>query len=76
MKPFFNQTIEEALKQFKVSSEKGLSSAEAKKKLEEVGPNQLISKKQKSIAVMFFEQFKSSMVVIYLLPLLFRRLSV
>ncbi len=67
MKPFFNQTIEEALQQFNVTSDKGLSSVEAEKKLEEVGPNQLASKKQKTLIAMFFEQFKSSMVVILLI---------
>ncbi len=67
MKQFFNQSVGEVLQQFNASPEKGLSSAEAKKKLEEVGPNQLVTKKQKSIATIFFEQFKSSMVVILLI---------
>ncbi|CAK7039479.1 MAG: Calcium-transporting ATPase 1 [Petrimonas sp.] len=67
MKPFFNQPVGEVLQQFNVSPDQGLSSAEAKKKLEEAGPNQLASKKQKSIAVIFFEQFRSSMVVILLI---------
>ena len=67
MKHFFNQPVGEVLRQFNASPEKGLSSAEAKKKLEEVGPNQLVTKKQKSIATIFFEQFKSSMVVILLI---------
>ena len=67
MKLFFNQPVGEVLQQFNVSPDQGLSSAEAKKKLEEAGPNQLASKKQKSIAVIFFEQFRSSMVVILLI---------
>lgn len=67
MKPFFNQPVGEVLQQFNVSPDQGLSSAEAKKKLEEAGPNQLASKKQKFIAVIFFEQFRSSMVVILLI---------
>ncbi|MDO5523570.1 MAG: calcium-translocating P-type ATPase, PMCA-type [Bacteroidia bacterium] len=67
MKPFFNQTTEETLQHFNVSPDTGLSSAEVEKKLEETGPNRLDSKKQKSIALIFFEQFKSSMVVILLI---------
>ncbi|MDD3789087.1 MAG: cation-transporting P-type ATPase, partial [Petrimonas sp.] len=67
MNPYFNQQVEETLKQFNVSPDKGLSSAEAKKKLEEFGPNQLESKKQKTLAAMFFEQFKSSMVIVLLI---------
>lgn len=67
MKQFFNQPLEEVLRQFNVSPDKGLSSAEAKRKLEEAGPNRLVSKKQKSIATIFFEQFRSSMVVILLI---------
>ncbi|WP_418892787.1 calcium-translocating P-type ATPase, PMCA-type [Limibacterium fermenti] len=67
MKHFYNQSVEDTLKSFSVSSDTGLSSAEAKQKLEEVGPNQLESTKQKSLATMFFEQFKSSMVVILLI---------
>ncbi|MDO5665475.1 MAG: calcium-translocating P-type ATPase, PMCA-type [Bacteroidia bacterium] len=67
MKLFFNETIEEALKQFNVSLDTGLSSTEVKQKLEEFGPNQLASKKHKTLAAMFFEQFKSSMVVILLI---------
>ncbi|HOG19769.1 MAG TPA: HAD-IC family P-type ATPase, partial [Salinivirgaceae bacterium] len=64
MNPFFNQSAEETLAQFNVTADSGLSSSEAQRILEEKGPNKLASKKQKSLAVMFLEQFKSSMVLI------------
>ncbi len=67
MKPFFTQSAEEVLQQLNVAADKGLSSNEAKQKLEEFGPNQLASKKQKTLATMFIEQFKSSMVIILLI---------
>ena len=40
MKPFFTQSAEEVLQQLNVAADKGLSSSEAKQKLEEFGPNQ------------------------------------
>ncbi len=64
MKPFFNQSAEETLRQFNVTADKGLSSSEAERILAEKGPNQLASKKQKSLVAMFFDQFKSIMVLI------------
>lgn len=64
MKYFYNQHIEEILQQFGVSAEKGLSAAEAKKRLETYGPNRLQSEKQKSTLQIFFDQFKGSMVMI------------
>lgn len=57
---------EETLKQFGVDGQQGLSSAEAKRLLEEHGPNRLATKKQKTLFQMFVEQFKSSMVLILL----------
>lgn len=67
MKSFFNQTADEVLTQFNVVVDKGLSESEAKQKLEEFGPNQLESKKQKTLIAIFLEQFKSSMVIILLI---------
>lgn len=67
MNLFYNQPIEEVLKNYDVLPDQGLSDDEVKKRLEEHGFNQLESKKQKSVWAMFFEQFKSSMVVILLI---------
>ena len=64
MDHFYNQPIDDLLKQFDVTSDAGLSDEEVKRRIDEHGPNKLESKKQKSLFSMFFEQFKSSMVVI------------
>ena len=42
----------------------GLSAAEAKKRLEQQGPNQLVQKKKESAAGMFLAQFKDLMILI------------
>ena len=49
-----------------VEADKGLSTSEVAKRVEEHGLNKLASRKQKSVITMFIEQFKSSMVVILL----------
>ena len=64
---FFNQSVEDLLKQFGVNAQTGLSEAEVKKRLSEYGNNRLETKKQKSLLSMFLEQFKSSMVIILLI---------
>ena len=61
---YHNQNIEAILQQFDVSPEKGLSHAEAKKRLEVYGPNRLETTKPKSTLQIFFAQFKGSMVMI------------
>ena len=50
-----------------VEADKGLSTSEVAKRVEEYGLNKLASRKQKSVLTMFIEQFKSSMVVILLI---------
>jgi len=42
----------------------GLSSKEAKKKLETYGPNRLAEKKRKPPWILFLEQFKDFMVLV------------
>ncbi len=63
---YYNQPVKEVLQQLEVSSSTGLSDNEVKERLSHYGPNQLESRKQKSLLAMFFEQFKSMMVVILL----------
>ncbi|MGB3161124.1 MAG: cation-translocating P-type ATPase [Carnobacterium sp.] len=48
------------------SSEKGLTSAEAKKRIAEYGPNQLDEGKSKSLLMKFIEQFKDFMIIVLL----------
>lgn len=64
---YYNLPVEEVLQQFKVSSETGLSDDEVKGRLTQYGPNQLESQKQKTLLMIFLEQFKSIMVVILLI---------
>ena len=67
MNSIYNQNIKEVTDQFKVNENKGLSSDEAKLRLEQYGPNQLESKKKKTFFQVFLEQFKSFMIIILLI---------
>ncbi len=62
----YSQTIEAVLQQFQTDSHSGLSIEAAAERLAEHRPNRLESRKQKSALTIFFEQFKSSMVLILL----------
>lgn len=64
MKPYYSQPAEELLRQLNANADTGLSDEEVKQRLATHGPNKLQSAKQKSLVAIFFEQFKSSMVVI------------
>ena len=67
MEHFYKYSIKEIETELSVISEKGLSSDEVEKRLQEHGKNQLTSRKKKSLLVLFFEQFKSFMVLILLI---------
>lgn len=60
---YFDKTTQQALQQLQ-ASEKGLSKAEAEKRLEQYGANQLAEGKKKSAFVVFLEQFKDLLVFI------------
>lgn len=64
---FYNQEISEILSSLKTSETTGLSTEEVKRRLVEYGYNQLVSKRRKSFLQMFFEQFKSFMIIILLI---------
>ena len=66
MKFFFNKDIDEVLEHFDTNISTGLSTYEARKRLQEYGPNQLESKKKKTFLQVFFRQFKSFMIIILL----------
>lgn len=61
--PFFAQDISKVFQTFE-TSEKGLTTAEAEKRIESYGHNQLNEEKKKSILVKFFEQFKDFMILV------------
>ena len=63
---YYNTPAEQLLQQLGVKAGSGLSEEEAKERLARYGPNRLQTTRQKSLFKMFFEQFKSSMVVILL----------
>lgn len=63
---YYNQSVDEVLQKLEVSLQTGLSEDEVKERLTRYGPNQLESRKQKTLLMMFLEQFKSIMVIILL----------
>ncbi|MDI9522903.1 MAG: cation-translocating P-type ATPase [Bacteroidota bacterium] len=67
MDNFYSSPSDEVLQRFNVSHQTGLTHNEVSKRIEEYGFNRLAARKRKSIAAMFFDQFKSSMVVILLI---------
>ncbi|MFA5849458.1 MAG: calcium-translocating P-type ATPase, PMCA-type [Bacteroidales bacterium] len=67
MTQFYNKKNADIFEHFKVMQDTGLSSDEAKRRVEEYGYNQLEAKSKKTFASMFFAQFKSFMIVILLI---------
>jgi Ca2+-transporting ATPase len=70
MKKCYQQSIDEIVKYSKTDLKIGLSSPEVKKRLDEVGPNQLEEKKGRTPWDMFLEQFKDVLVLILLISAL------
>ena len=66
MSHFYKHSIKEIEKQMDVMLDKGLSSGMVESRLKQYGKNRLTSKKKKSLLMVFFEQFKSFMVLILL----------
>ena len=52
------------------SSESGLTSAEATKRIEEYGPNRLVEAKKRSAILRFFDQMKDPMIIVLLVAAL------
>jgi Ca2+-transporting ATPase len=67
MTQFYNREISEIVSSLKTDTSTGLSTEEVKRRLEEYGYNQLTSKHRKSFVRMFFEQFRSFMIIILLI---------
>ena len=66
MENWYKLSTEAAASRLKTDPHKGLSEAEAKKRLESYGLNQLREKKPTLVWVVFFEQFKDFMIVVLL----------
>jgi len=64
-KSWHNREIEEVLT-FLSSDHRGLSLAEAKRRLAEFGPNELVEKRKVSAWAIFLEQFKNILIIILL----------
>ncbi|MGI6573850.1 MAG: HAD-IC family P-type ATPase [Fermentimonas sp.] len=64
---FYSSPSDEVLRRFNVSPQIGLTNHEVSRRIEEYGFNRLAARKRKTVAAMFFDQFKSSMVVILLI---------
>ena len=64
---FYNREISEIITSLKSDLPTGLKTEEVKRRLAEYGYNQLASKKRKSFVRIFFEQFKSFMIIILLI---------
>ena len=64
MMSFYNREISEVITDLKSDLPTGLNTEEVKRRLAEHGYNQLASKKRKSLIRIFFEQFKSFMIII------------
>ncbi len=67
MSNFYNQEVKKVIEELNTSDKTGLSAEEVKRRLEKFGPNQLVSKKRKTFIKMFFEQFKSFMIIVLLI---------
>lgn len=66
MDKFYKRSVDDVQQELGVTIDKGLSSAEVEKRLTEYGKNRLTAKAKKSLLVLFYEQFKSFMVLILL----------
>ncbi|MDD5014651.1 MAG: calcium-transporting P-type ATPase, PMR1-type [Atribacterota bacterium] len=70
MKKYYQQSIDEVVKYSETDLKTGLSSPEVKKRLDEIGPNQLEGKKSRTPWDMFLGQFKDVLVLILLISAL------
>jgi Ca2+-transporting ATPase len=66
MKAYHNMTAKKAVEELKSNLKTGLSTEEARARLEKHGKNELDEKKKKNIFVKFIEQFNDFMIIILL----------
>ena len=66
MSQWYSKTIKEVLNQLSVTPEEGLTGSEAKKRLEQYGPNELKSAEKESLFMRFLDQMKDPMIIVLL----------
>ena len=69
-KEIYNEKVESLYKKLN-SSVKGLTSKEAKKRLEENGENKLLERKKKSNIILFLSQFNDFMIILLIFASIF-----
>ena len=67
MKLWHNLTKDELLSELGTSQEKGLTAQDAKKRIEQYGPNELEAHKEDSLIKRFFLQMKDPMIIVLLI---------
>ncbi len=67
MKESWIYDVEEVLNELNVDAKEGLSSKDAKERLEKYGANILSEKKKRTMLSMFLDQFKDYMVIILII---------
>ncbi|MFN2235425.1 MAG: cation-transporting P-type ATPase, partial [Anaerolineales bacterium] len=61
---YFQQTSQQTIQSLNSNLEKGLDPADAEKRLEQYGPNELVERGKKSTWMIFLDQFKEVMVIV------------
>ena len=67
---YFQQTSQQTIQSLNSSLEKGLDPADAEKRLEQYGPNELVERGKKSTWMIFLDQFKEVMVIVLIIAAL------
>ncbi|HLN20348.1 MAG TPA: calcium-translocating P-type ATPase, PMCA-type [Bacteroidales bacterium] len=67
MAQIYNQDLKTVIENLETDATNGLTTREAEKRINEYGLNKIRAKKRKSFSRMFFEQFRSFMIIILLI---------
>ena len=67
MSQWHSKTTKEVLDQLNVTVQDGLTDSEAKKRLDQYGPNELKSAERESLFMRFLDQMKDPMIIVLLI---------
>ena len=67
MSQWHSKTTKEVLDQLNVTAQEGLTDSEAKKRLDQYGPNELKSAERESLFMRFLDQMKDPMIIVLLI---------